>query len=142
LKELRETYYRSFPEQRLNIALQRIRNPEHSPNLLVTYVSAIEGLLRFLVIWAETNDGRPSAETYETYKNRGVSNLYLKYLALKNCGEIVSSQTFELIGYAVEYRNLLAHECAYLGQDKYPELIAACQQFLEALSNHAGLKNS
>lgn len=142
LKELRKSYYRSSPKQRLEIATQRIQNPDHGPNLLVTHVSAIEGLLRSLVIWAETHSGRPSAETYEIYRKWGVESLYAKYRLLTNCGELVSDSTFQLVGYAVEYRNLLAHECTYLGQDKYPELITACADFLMAISHHAGIKNS
>lgn len=68
LKELREIYYRSYPKQRLGVAMQRIQNPEHGPNLLVMYVSATEGLLRSLVIWAETTNGRPSEKIYNKYK--------------------------------------------------------------------------
>lgn len=142
LKELREIYYRSYPAQRLKIAKESIENPEHGPNLLVTHVSAIEGILRSLVVWLETTDTRPSSDTYESYRKWGVDALYRKYCALKGVGEVAPEATYKLVSYAVEYRNLLAHECTYLGQDKYPELIDACKTFLSAVTTHANIANS
>lgn len=139
LKGLRESYYRSYPRQRLGVARQRIENPSHGPNLLVTYVSAIEGLLRSLVVWGETIGERPNEETYVKYQHWGVGKLYKKYLKQQNCNELVEASTYRLIGYAVEYRNLLAHECTYLGQDKYPDLLDACEELLQAISAHAGI---
>lgn len=40
---------------------------------------------------------------------------------------------------AVDYRNLLAHECTYLGLDKFPSLIDGCEEILEKLVELAGL---
>ena len=144
LTELRETYYRLFPTQRVKIAKQRIGNPSHGPNLIVTYVSAIEGILRSLVVWRETVSGRPEIATYNKYKRCGVRQLYEKYLQQHEVKSdaIVAAEKYKLVGYAVEYRNLLAHECTYLGQDKYPDLIAACQEFLSGLCAHAGINDS
>lgn len=140
LKDLRKSYYRSYPRQRLDIARQRIENPTHGPNLLVTYVSAIEGLLRSLVVWGETIGERPNEETYVKYRHWDVDKLYKEYLKQKNCEELVEASTYQLIGYAVEYRNLLAHECTYLGQDRYPVLLEACEELLKAISVHAGIE--
>ncbi len=142
LEKLREQYFKASPSQRLHIARQRIQNPEHGPNLLITHVSAIEGMLRSLVLWAEAGGNSPDAALYEQYKNFGVKGLYKKYCNLKSCEPLVSESIFELVSYAVEYRNLLAHDCTYLGQDKFPKLIQACVEFLEALCSHAGLKHS
>lgn len=143
LRKLRETYVRSYPRQRLNIAKQRIDNPCHGPNLLVTYVSAIEGILRSLVVWKETDSGRPGIETYNKYRRCGVHQLFEKYLQQHGVRSdaIISAEKFELVGYAVEYRNLLAHECTYLGQNTYPDLIDACQEFLSRLCAHAGIND-
>ena len=144
LRKLRKQYVRSYPRQRFNIAKQRISNPNHGPNLLVTYVSAIEGILRSLVVWKETVSDRPEAGTYDKYKYTGVSKLYDKYLEQRNAKseEVIAAEKYELVGYAVEYRNLLVHECTYLGQDKYPTLIDACQEFLSRLCAHAGIDDS
>ena len=143
LKKLREQYVRSHPRQRVNIAKQRINNPSHGPNLIVTYVSAIEGILRSLVVWNETGSDRPKAGTYYKYKYTGVSKLYDKYLEQRDVKseEIIAAEKYELVGYAVEYRNLLAHECTYLGQDKYPDLLDACEEFLSGLCSHAGIND-
>ena len=144
LRKLREQYVRSYPGQRLNIAKQRISNPSHGPNLIVTYVSAIEGILRSLVVWNETDSGRPGIATYNKYKRCGVHQLYEKYLQQRGVKSdvIIAAKKYELVGYAVEYRNLLAHECTYLGQDKYRDLIDACQEFLSRLCFHAGINDS
>jgi hypothetical protein len=142
LKELRASYYRSYPRQRVNIVKQRIENPEHGPNLLVTYVSGIEGLLRSLVVWGETNSGRPSAEIYEKYRMWGVDRLYKEYLKQKCSEPVVDDELYQLISFAVEYRNLLAHECTYLGQDKFPKLIEACDAFLKSICTHENIEYS
>jgi hypothetical protein len=144
LKQLRKLYYESFPRQRVHIAKQRIRNPAHGPNLIVTYVSAIEGVLRSLVVWKETTSDRPKPETYERYKNYGVNKRYKRYLAQCNIEteKIIAPEKYRLVGYAVEYRNLLAHECTYLGQATYSDLIEACNEFLSSLCGHAGIDYS
>lgn len=143
LRKLREQYVRSHPKQRLKIAKQRINNPSHGPNLIVTYVSAIEGILRSLVVWNETDSGRPGINTYNKYKRCGVDQLYEKYLKQHGVKSdaIITAKKYELVGYAVEYRNLLAHECTYLGQDKYPALIDACREFLYELCSHAQIND-
>ena len=48
--------------------------------------------------------------------------------------------TWETFLYAIEYRNVLTHECTYLGQDRSPALIEACQVVLHKLAAAAGLK--
>lgn len=142
LKGLKKSYYESYPRQRLSVARQRIENPYDGPNLLIIYVSAVEGFLRSLVIWGETSGERPAEETYNKFKMSGVDKLYVEFLKQNNLSseKIISDEIYRLVKYAVEYRNLLAHECTYLGQDTFPDLIEACQQFLHCLSSHAGLK--
>ena len=144
LEELRRLYYQASPGQRLHVGRQRIQNPEHGPNLVVTYVSVIEGFLRSLVIWEETTSGRPSKETYEKHERLGVQKLFAKYLKQRHAEvkDIVTDDTYTLVDYAVKYRNLLAHECTYLGQGRYPELIDACETFLRSLARHAGVRDS
>ncbi len=127
----------------MNIAKERISNPDHDPNLIVTYVSAIEGVLRSLVMWYETAPpSRPTAKTYSKYKNWTVRELYEKYLERRNgkSEELIPAETCELLWYAVEYRNLLVHECTYLGQNRSLKLISACQEFLCKLCDHAKIK--
>ena len=142
LKELRKLYYRSNPEQRIHVARQRLDNPEHGPNLIVTYASAIEGILRSLVVWKDTTTNQPSQKTYDKYKYKDVPSLFTKYLKQTQASKesIVSEETYELVRFALKYRHLLVHECTYLGQDKYTELIEACEKFLHGICKYADLK--
>lgn len=62
LKELeliRSAYVCSSPRQRLYVVFQRLDNPAHDPNLLVTHVSAVEALARSLAMHAK---GRSKAQ--------------------------------------------------------------------------------
>jgi hypothetical protein len=144
LKNLRKLYYESFPEQRLHVGEQRIENPDHRLNQIVTYVSAIERLLRSLVLWDETATEKTSQKKYEKYEHYGFKKLFSIYLEQRSTQskDIISDDIYRLVEYAVKYRSLiLAHECTNLGQDKYHELIDACEAFLHELANHAGIKD-
>jgi hypothetical protein len=46
--------------------------------------------------------------------------------------------TWKCFVYAVDYRNLLVHECTYLGLDVFPSLIEACEAVLNKLEKLAG----
>ncbi|SBV53152.1 hypothetical protein XBLMG947_3958 [Xanthomonas bromi] len=48
LQSIRKTYVSVSPRQRLHVIRQRLANPDHAPNLLVTHVSAVEALARSL----------------------------------------------------------------------------------------------
>ena len=144
LSNLRKEYYEAYPGQRLHIGRQRIAYPENGPNQVVTYVSVIEGFLRSLVIWGETTSGKPSKKTYKKYEHWSVQKLFDEYLRQQRAEvtDIIPNNTYTLVVYAIKYRNLLAHECTYLGQDKYPDIIDACEVFLCGLAKHAGIKES
>ena len=73
---------------------------------------------------------------YASYKRRAATTLVTEYLEKRGIvtpKDFFGQDTWQLFHYAVEYRNMLAHECTYLGQDKYPSLIAACEEVLQAL---------
>jgi hypothetical protein len=73
---------------------------------------------------------------YPKYKRQSPESLIKKYLALRGITNLKShfgEDTWELFQFAVEYRNLLAHECTYLGIQKFPSLIAACEDVLSSL---------
>ena len=143
LKNLRKLYYESFPEQHLHVGEQGIESPDHRPNQIVTYVSAIEGLLRSLVLWNETATGKSSQITHEKYEHYRFKKLFSIYLEQRSTQskDIITDDIYRLVEYAVKYRSLiLAHECTNLGQDKYHDLIDACEAFLHNLAKHAGIK--
>jgi hypothetical protein len=142
LKELRESYRRLLPRQRVKIAKERITNPDAGANEIIIKVSAIEGILRSLLIWKLNESERPSASLYGKYRNANVDSLYEDLCIALNVERLVTDECFEVVKYAVSYRNLLAHECTYLGQDTYPSLIKSCDDMLFELAKLAKLAGS
>ena len=79
---------------------------------------------------------------YGKYRDREAKSLVTEYLSSQgktNPADVFGSDTWRKFGYAVSYRNMLVHECTYLGQDKYPHLIEACKVVLDNLAGLAGL---
>jgi hypothetical protein len=150
LADLRKIYVEALPRQRYSIAQQRIKYPEHGPNVLVACVSAVEGLARSLAMHRHTR-GNSDMSTikaklssiYPDYKRKGAKELIEEFLSgakLPPPASLFGESIWETFLYAVEYRNVLAHECTYLGQDRSPALIQACQTVLHKLAASAGLK--
>jgi hypothetical protein len=142
LVDLRRSYVEALPKQRLSIAKQRINNPEHDPNRLIAYVSAVEGFARSLCMHQRGRTKQELSAVYPEYERRGPQALIGEYLSAKSLGtprDLFGEDTWKLFGYAVDYRNLLAHECTYLGQDRSPTLIDACRKVLQTLANAEGL---
>jgi hypothetical protein len=142
LSELRQAYVEALPEQRLRVGKLRINNPEHAPNRLIAFVSAAEGFARSLCMHQRARTKEELSALYPEYWKRSAESLIAEYLAAKSLGDPAShfgAPTWQLFGYAVQYRNLLAHECTYLGADRSPELIEACRAVLQTLAKDEGL---
>jgi hypothetical protein len=142
LAELRRLYVEATPRQRLSVAKQRILNPEHDPNRLIAYVSAVEGFARALCMHLRAKGKSELSAIYAEYRWRGPEDLVREYLAAKGLSAPEShfeNESWDLFRYAVQYRNLLAHECTYLGLDKSPALVNACRTVLRKLATHEGL---
>jgi hypothetical protein len=140
--ELREIYVQSSPKQRLNVALLRLKNPSHEPNLLVIRVSAVEALARSLLVHKLAESPSDVLGIYEKYKFAAAPSLVKEYLSLvsnETVETIIGLETWQFFEQAVHYRNLLIHECTYLGQDKTPYLIDACRLVLLKLAEISGL---
>lgn len=105
-------------------------------------VSAVEALARSLVVHAP---GRPASSAHFRYQQvRLKAPLELVEEALRVYGaspavEQYGEETWQMFELAHKYRNLVVHECTYLGQDKYPGLVAASQRVLEGLVVAGGL---
>jgi hypothetical protein len=142
LSGLRKAYIEATPKQRLRVASQRISNPDHGPNLLVAYVSALEGFARCIAMHQEAHSKGDLSAIYPEYKHIGAEGLVERYLQKKikkDAQSYFGQDVWEKIGFAIAYRNLLAHECTYLGQDTYPDLIQACEHVLQNLAELEGL---
>lgn len=135
-------YVNSTPSQRLHVALQRINFTDHAPNLLVTRVSAVEALARSLLVHHLAVSRSDPLSFYELFRHTGPTSLVEAYLQVKAAstpGAVLGETTWEMFGQAVYYRNLLVHECTYLGQDKTPTLLEACRFTLQKLAEISGL---
>jgi hypothetical protein len=142
LAELRRSYVEALPRQRLHIGKLRIQNPEHDPNRLIAFVSAVEGFARSLCMHLRARTKPELSQLYPEYWRKGAEALISEYLSARSLDELAThfgAETWRLFRYAVEYRNLLAHECTYLGLDRSPVLIGACREVLRKLANDAGL---
>lgn len=140
--ELRDIYVQSTPRQRLGVALQRISNADHDPNLLVTRVSAVEALARSLLVHHLASVQSDSLSFYDLFRQSGPTALVEAYFQVKCASTpemVLGIGVWELFGHAVHYRNLLVHECTYLGQDKTPALLDACRVVLRKLAEVSGL---
>jgi len=144
LEQLRKTYAVSKPSARLFIVRQRLARAEDEigPTRLITTVSAVEALARSLIVHAP---GRPPATAhfrYQQVRNKQPLDLVEEALRLhggKLPAEHVGAQAWALFELAIQARNLVVHECTYLGQDKYPAMIDAAERVLEAMVEVAGL---
>ena len=89
--------------------------------------------------------GRTKAQLkqlYGKYRHRETKSLVAEYLASRghdSPSDFFGPDTWRKFGYAVSYRNMLVHECTYLGQDKYPHLSQACQVVLDKLTGLASI---
>lgn len=143
LDAMRDAYVRALPWQRLAVIRLRLKDHHFGPNRLVTSVSAVEGLARCLAIRSKGKTKEKIAQLYGQYRNRPPKGLIEEYLlskGIKDSNAYFGEDTWKLFGYAVKYRNLLAHECTYLGLDKFPSLIEACEHILEKLVEASGLR--
>ena len=142
---LRETYVASSPRQRLKVALDRLRNPSHEPNLLITRVSAVEALARSLLVHHLAAGGEAIEKVYARYRLIGPEALLESYLSASNlppAPQYFGEGCWEQFQHAVQYRNLLVHECTYLHPDVSGPLVEACRGVLLRLAEAAGLQAS
>ena|SRR5215831_8231268 len=136
LSQIRDAYISATPRQRLSIVRQRLEDHHFGPNRLVTSVSAVEALARCLMQHVGAKSKDDLRKVYPRYKNWTAKTLVREYLekrGITDPGAFLEEDNWRLFGYAVEFRNLLVHECTYLGLDKFPSLIAACEVVLEKL---------
>jgi hypothetical protein len=141
---LREVYAKSTTRQRINIIDQRLTIKDSLPNNLVTAVSAVEAFARVLVLKLLENAGQDLMQSYEAFRYKSPVALVEKVMELEgvqDIGRYFGENTWELLKYAVDYRNLVIHECTYVGQDKAPSMILACHDALVKLAEIAGIKD-
>ena len=136
LASIRETYVLSTPQARLNVIKRRLNELEIGAVKLVTIVSGIEALVRSLIVHLKAQNKTEIQQAYEKHRNQKPELLveeYLKHYGYNDCSSFYQDDTWILFQYAVNFRNLIVHECTYLGRDKYSSLISACEEVLDSL---------
>ena len=111
-------------------------HPEIGATKLVTIVSGVEALARSLLVHHRNLSEVEIMQLYEEYKFKKPESLVAEYLKThgnNDCSTYYQKDTWTLFQQAVNFRNLIVHECTYLGQDKYPSLIVSCEEVLSSL---------
>ena len=82
-------------------------------------------------------------QVYGRYKSREAHTLIEEYLRIKGKEKpstVFGDTNWKLFKLAVNYRNVLAHECTYLANFKFDPLEEACLHVLQQLAGIARLK--
>ena len=144
-EELQRLYAVATPAARLRAIKQRLASAhgELGTTRLVTLVSAVEAMARSLVVHSA---GRPTSTAemrHRQYRATGPVELVEEVLRLRGAVRGVQHfdvEAWELFEVATRYRDLIVHECTYVGQDRHPHLIAATEAVLRGLIELSGLE--
>ena len=138
VKSIRRAYVYGTPKQRLSKIRQRLNDQDFGPSRLVTIVSGVEAFARSLLINHLSKSKSDIEILYTQYKREGPEFLvekYLEQLGQTNPSVFLKEDNWTLFKYAIEYRNMVVHECTFVGLDISPSLINACQEILDILGN-------
>ena len=143
--ELQRAYATATPAARLRVIKQRLASAhgEMGSTRLVTVVSAVEALARSLVVHSAGRPASTAEMRHRQFRNTGPVELVEEVLRLRGAprGEgHFGRETWELFEVAARYRDLIVHECTYIGPDRHPYLIAATDTVLRSLIELAGLE--
>ena len=143
--ELQRAYAMATPAARLRVIKQRLASAygELGPTRLVTTVSAVEALARSLVVHAAGRPASTAEMRHRQFRDLGPVELVEEVLRLRGAGRAVDHydrETWELFEAAARYRDLIVHECTFVGQDRHPYLVAAAETVLRGLIELAGLE--
>lgn len=136
LEKLRDSYITAYPRQRLAVIRLRLKDHHFGANRLVTCVSAVEAYARSLVLHRGAKSRDDLRKNYQRWRKPSAGFLvaaYLKERGINDPETFFEEDNWKLFGYAVNYRNLLVHECTSLGLDAFPSLIEACEIVLDKL---------
>lgn len=134
LQSLRQMYVKATVRQRFQVAHDRVANPACGSNRLCIVLSAIEGVARSILHDQLLAQGMASPDAYREIRYCSVIQLVNKiYSNRGTAAEDVFGQDLELLDYAMQYRNLLIHEAAFMRQGYSEQLIAACRRVFERL---------
>lgn len=136
LDNLRRLYVNANYQQRYKVIQDVLADyPLDAPNKLIAYVSAVEAYARTLLVCMAGEAVGAKEEAYKRVRYAKPMDMVLEVLASHKVSEasFFQGEDGELLRYAVEYRNLLVHDCTYLSPAKYRPLIDACERILSGL---------
>lgn len=143
--ELQRAYAMATPAARLRVIKQRLASAhgEMGSTRLVTLVSAVEALARSLVVHAPGRPASTAEMRHRQFRTTGPVELVAEVLRLRGAPQPAlhfDGETWDLFEVAARYRDLIVHECTYVGPDRHPYLIAATEAVLRGLIEVAGLE--
>jgi hypothetical protein len=110
---------------------------------LVTLVSAVEALARSLVVHSAGRPASTAEMRHRQFSGTGPVELVQEVLRLRGAPDgprKFGGEAWEGFEAAARYRDLIVHECTYVGQDLHPFLIASATAVLRGLIELAGLE--
>jgi hypothetical protein len=142
--EILRTYAIATPAARLRAIRQRLASAhaEMGPTRLVTVVAAVEALCRSLIVHSAGRPPSTAEMRHRQFRDTGAVELVQEVLRLRaapGAAELFGPQVWERFEVALRYRDLIVHECTYIGRDAHADLITAVTTVLRGVIELAGL---
>ena len=142
--ELQRAYAIATPAARLRTIRQRLASAhgEMGPTRLVTIVGAVEALSRSLIVHSAGRPPSTAEMRHRQFRDTGAVELVEEVLRLRAAPGAAAQfgpEVWARFQAALRYRDLIVHECTYVGRDAHAELITAATTVLRGLIELAGL---
>lgn len=143
--ELQRAYAVATPAARLRAIKQRLASVhgEMASTRLVTLVAAVEALARSLVVHSFGRPPSTAEMRHRQFRDLGALELTEEVLRLRGASRAAAhfeGETWAHFETAVQYRDLIVHECSFVGADASEDLLAAADKVLRGLVALAGLE--
>lgn len=143
--ELRRAYAVATPAARLRAIRQRLASVhgEMASTRLVTLVAAVEALARSLVVHSFGRPPSTAEMRHRQFRDLGPLELAEEVLRLRGAARAAlhfEGETWALFEAAVQYRELIVHECTLVGAEQSAHLISAADTVLRGLIALGGLE--
>ena len=143
--ELQRAYAMATPAARLRAIRQRLASAhaEMPSTRLVTVVGAVEALARSLVVHSFGRPPQTAEMRHRQFRDTSPLELVQEVLRLRGVGAATlhfADDAWHGFEAAVRYRDLIVHECTFVGQDRLGHLIEDADAVLRGLIELAGLE--
>jgi hypothetical protein len=146
VEELRRAYVLATPRQRLKKVRECLDDQALKPNDVVVSLAGVEAFARCLVLHQRAKrTARSVREIYPAIRDAGAPALVAEFFRCRANAEpeaAVGERAWALLQEAVEYRNLLIHECTWLNLPKAATLVWACRLVLYRMAEAVRLQET